>query len=116
MIPPKPNQSYYPRVFGFRVNQASLYYTNREEDARANQQRQGEAVAGRQSRRSRRLHGAAGLGVTGTAAGTGPPSASFSLTSGASTGILSGGGGGGGVGGGPSALAMHGGANSHPRR
>jgi casein kinase II subunit beta len=114
MIPPKPNQSYFPRVFGFRVNQASLYYTNREEDARAHQQRQGEVAAGRQSRRSRRLHGAAGIGVAGA---SGPPSASFSLTSGASTGILSGG----AVGaGGTAALAMHGGggggANSHPRR
>lgn len=114
MIPPKPNQSYHPRVFGFRVNQASLYYTNREEDARAHQQRQGDAVAGRQGRRSRRLHGASG-GV-GAVGAVGPPSATFSLTSGASGGILSGERGGGAVG--APGLAIHGGGgpNHHPRR
>jgi hypothetical protein len=31
MVPSKPTQVYHPRVYGFKVNQASLYYRNREE-------------------------------------------------------------------------------------
>jgi len=52
MIPSKPTQTYVPRVYGFRVNEASVFYANRE-DNHIQQQRQNEAVA-RQSRRSRR--------------------------------------------------------------
>lgn len=31
MVPAKPTQTYHPRVYGFKVNTASLYYRNREE-------------------------------------------------------------------------------------
>lgn len=31
MIPAKPNQEYHPRVYGFKINKASLYYRNHEE-------------------------------------------------------------------------------------
>ena len=31
MIPAKPNQQYHPRVYGFKINQSSLYYRNHEE-------------------------------------------------------------------------------------
>jgi hypothetical protein len=34
IVPVKPAQTYQPRVYGFRVNEASLYYKNREEDER----------------------------------------------------------------------------------
>jgi hypothetical protein len=34
MVPSKPAQLYQPRVYGFRVNEASPYYTNREDDIR----------------------------------------------------------------------------------
>lgn len=32
MIPSKPAQSYIPRVYGFRVNEESLFYQNREKE------------------------------------------------------------------------------------
>lgn len=32
MVPPKPSQTYVPRVFGFRVNEESLYYRGREDE------------------------------------------------------------------------------------
>ena len=47
MVPTKPGQVYQPRVYGFRVNESSLYYKNREED-------QNNRHSERQSRRSRR--------------------------------------------------------------
>lgn len=53
MVPAKPTQTYVPRVYGFKVNEHSLYYLNREEDR---QQRQVE-TSSRQSRRSRRSNG-----------------------------------------------------------
>ncbi len=31
MIPPKPNQKYQPRVYGFKIHHSSLYYRNHEE-------------------------------------------------------------------------------------
>merc|ERR1712137_616878 len=31
MIPAKPSQTYVPRVYGFKVNQQSLFYKNHEE-------------------------------------------------------------------------------------
>jgi hypothetical protein len=34
MVPSKPAQLYQPRVYGFRVNEASPYYTNRDDDIR----------------------------------------------------------------------------------
>ncbi|KAL7580811.1 hypothetical protein ACA910_001088 [Epithemia clementina (nom. ined.)] len=53
MVPSRPSQTYVPRVYGFRINQQSSYYRNREVE-RAREQ-QGDAQS-RQSRRSRR-HG-----------------------------------------------------------
>jgi casein kinase II subunit beta len=37
MIPPKPTQSYVPRVYGFKVNQSSLFYRNHEEGTQQQQ-------------------------------------------------------------------------------
>jgi casein kinase II subunit beta len=54
MVPSKPSQSYVPRVYGFRVNEQSLFYRNREDDQRDQQQLDAQT---RQSRRSRRGHG-----------------------------------------------------------
>ena len=34
MVPSKPAQTYLPRVYGFRVNETSAYYTNRDDDIR----------------------------------------------------------------------------------
>ena len=34
MVPSKPAQTYQPRVYGFRVNESSAYYTNRDDDIR----------------------------------------------------------------------------------
>ena len=48
IIPSKPTQTYVPRIYGFRVNEASAYYRNREDDQNDSQ------LASRQSRRSRR--------------------------------------------------------------
>lgn len=31
MIPSKPTQQYIPRVYGFKVNQSSLYYKNNDD-------------------------------------------------------------------------------------
>lgn len=31
MVPVKPTQEYTPRVYGFKINSASLYYRNNEE-------------------------------------------------------------------------------------
>ncbi|CAJ1960945.1 unnamed protein product [Cylindrotheca closterium] len=52
MIPSKPTQTYVPRVYGFKVNEASLFYRNHEEGP----QRQPIAPH-RQSRRSRNRGG-----------------------------------------------------------
>lgn len=37
MVPAKPTQVYHPRVYGFKVNQLSLYYRNREEQPQQQQ-------------------------------------------------------------------------------
>lgn len=34
MVPSKPAQTYQPRVYGFRVNETSVYYTNRDDEIR----------------------------------------------------------------------------------
>ena len=49
LIPIKPSQSYVPRIYGFRVNESSPYYLNREDDGRIQSDTQS-----RSSRRSRR--------------------------------------------------------------
>jgi casein kinase II subunit beta len=49
MIPSKPAQTYVPRVYGFRVNEESLFYRNRENDNKD------QVVADTLSRSSRRL-------------------------------------------------------------
>mmetsp|Transcript_6325 Transcript_6325/g.18207 ORF Transcript_6325/g.18207 Transcript_6325/m.18207 type:complete len:413 (+) Transcript_6325:1-1239(+) len=49
MIPAKPTQTYVPRVYGFKVNDASLFYQNREEGQQQAQIQNDQ----RQSRRSR---------------------------------------------------------------
>ena len=33
MIPVRPSQQYIPRVYGFKINQTSLYFRNHEDDA-----------------------------------------------------------------------------------
>lgn len=38
MIPAKPTQHYQPRVYGFKINQSSLYYRNHEEPASQRQE------------------------------------------------------------------------------
>lgn len=53
MIPAKPNQNYVPRVYGFKVNQSSLFYKNHEEGP----QHQQLETSHRQSRRSRHRQG-----------------------------------------------------------
>jgi len=53
MIPSKPTQTYVPRVYGFKVNQESLFYRNHEEGP----QRQQIGSAHRQSRRSKNRSG-----------------------------------------------------------
>ena len=53
MVPSRPSQTYVPRVYGFRINQQSSYYRNREVERTREQQ--GDSHS-RQSRRSRR-HG-----------------------------------------------------------
>lgn len=52
MIPSKPTQTYVPRVYGFKVNQASLFYRNHEEGPQRQQ-----IAPHRQSRRSRHRSG-----------------------------------------------------------
>ena len=44
MIPVRPSQQYVPRVYGFKINQSSLYFRNNNEDD--------ENRAGSNSRRS----------------------------------------------------------------
>jgi len=39
MVPPKPTLSYIPRVYGFKINQSSLYYKNHNEAVQENQSR-----------------------------------------------------------------------------
>ena len=53
MVPSRPSQTYIPRVYGFRINQQSSYYRNREVERSRDQQGDSQS---RQSRRSRR-HG-----------------------------------------------------------
>ena len=48
MIPTKPNQQYHPRVYGFKINQSSLYYRNHEESPH---QRNESGSSGRSNRR-----------------------------------------------------------------
>lgn len=55
MVPAKPSQRYIPRVYGFRVNETSLYYRNRENEAR--KESAVEDTQTRGSRRSRRGYG-----------------------------------------------------------
>jgi casein kinase II subunit beta len=55
MIPPRPTQIYHPRVFGFRVNEQSLYYRNREEQAQRNVPQVAAAPESSSRRKSRRL-------------------------------------------------------------
>ena len=61
MVPSKPAQTYLPRVYGFRVNESSAYYTNRDDDIRNQLQAQKNNVDttgnDRSSRRSRRTTG-----------------------------------------------------------
>jgi hypothetical protein len=61
MVPSKPAQTYLPRVYGFRVNESSAYYTNRDDDIRNQIQAQKNHVDStgndRSSRRSRRTTG-----------------------------------------------------------
>ncbi|CAB9497961.1 kinase II subunit beta [Seminavis robusta] len=54
MVPAKPTQTYHPRVYGFKVNQASLYYRNREEPQ---QQQQPDGSQRERRRSSRYRHG-----------------------------------------------------------
>lgn len=48
IIPPKPTQVYSPRVYGFKINQSSLYHLHREDPELREAHRQ---------RRNRRLEG-----------------------------------------------------------
>jgi hypothetical protein len=59
MIPQRPTQTYVPRTFGFKVNETSLYYLNREGNRQPpkQQQEQDTAVA-RTARRTKRVSGA----------------------------------------------------------
>ncbi|KAG7355564.1 casein kinase II regulatory subunit [Nitzschia inconspicua] len=50
MIPPKPAQTYIPRVYGFKVHESSLFYTNHEDGPQSQLAVDG---APRQTRRSR---------------------------------------------------------------
>jgi hypothetical protein len=54
MVPAKPTQTYQPRVYGFRVNEQSLYYRNREDERNNSQKLE---TGSRTSRRSRRQGG-----------------------------------------------------------
>jgi len=49
LIPPRPNQNYLPRVYGFKINESSLYYRHREDPelAEANRQRRNRRLEGR---------------------------------------------------------------------
>jgi hypothetical protein len=58
MVPKKPNQVYQPRVYGFRVNEQSLYYQNREDERNNNTQKF--ETSSRSGRRSRRQQGGSG--------------------------------------------------------
>ena len=65
MVPSKPAQMYQPRVYGFRVNESSAYYTKRDDVMvrnPSNTQKNSADTAGndRSSRRTRRT--AAGSG------------------------------------------------------
>ena len=51
MIPSKPTQTYVPRVYGFKVNETSLFYQNHEEGHENHQIGNSQ----RQSRRSRQM-------------------------------------------------------------
>jgi hypothetical protein len=53
MIPAKPQQTYVPRVFGFKVSEESLFYQNREDGANQGQI-QGDRLARRSRHRSSR--------------------------------------------------------------
>ena len=61
MVPSKPAQTYQPRVYGFRVNAASAYYTKREDEIRnqSHAQKSNVDTTGndRSSRRTRRTTG-----------------------------------------------------------
>lgn len=53
LIPTKPTQAYVPRIYGFRVNEQSPYYRNREDDSRL-QVGDTQSRSGRRSRRQGR--------------------------------------------------------------
>lgn len=60
MIPSKPTQIYQPRVYGFRVNDQSLYFTNREDitnnnSSNNNSQKTDGSNSNRQGRRTKRI-------------------------------------------------------------
>jgi hypothetical protein len=63
MVPSKPAQTYQPRVYGFRVNESSAYYTNRDDEIRNQSHAQKNNVDptgnDRSSRRTRRTTGSA---------------------------------------------------------
>jgi casein kinase II subunit beta len=54
MIPSKPNQTYIPRVYGFKVHTSSLFYKNHEEGPRVQQIETTERPARRSKQRSRK--------------------------------------------------------------
>lgn len=54
MVPNKPTQQYQPRIYGFKINQGSLYYRNHEE---ASTSRQSSSGRERSSRKKNRQSG-----------------------------------------------------------
>jgi len=51
MVPNKPTQQYQPRIYGFKINQSSLYYRNHEE-ASASRHSSGRERSSRKKNRS----------------------------------------------------------------
>ncbi|KAL3815309.1 hypothetical protein ACHAXA_006811 [Cyclostephanos tholiformis] len=54
MIPARPSQQYIPRVYGFRINQASLYFRNNEDDQLNNNGQNDNRISSSSSRRVNR--------------------------------------------------------------
>ncbi|KAL7548816.1 hypothetical protein ACHAWF_012102 [Thalassiosira exigua] len=63
MIPVRPSQQYVPRVYGFKINQMSLYFRNHEDDHHHERVLQGEGGSRRRTSRSRQGGGGGGGGA-----------------------------------------------------
>lgn len=51
MVPQKPTQIYQPRVYGFRVNEQSLYYRNRDDEKNSSQRLETSLRSNRRTKR-----------------------------------------------------------------